>query len=97
MAQDACVKDIQALRSFGQKLQQMGEQMYQEMLQAQRRMQIEHANNWRDDQTDRFETRFNESLQLIKRMSEQYAAYNQYVTKICNIQEEYARLRINLS
>lgn len=96
MAQAASVKNVEALRNFGHQLQQMGERMYQLMLEAQRRMQQEHANNWRDDQTDRFQARFDESVKMIKTMSEEFAEYNRYVVKVCDIQEMYVAEHLNI-
>ncbi len=93
MAQATSIKNVAALRDFGQKLKLLGESMYQRMLESQRRMQQEHANNWRDDQTDRFQAEFDETVKKIKKLSEEFAAYNQYVVKACDIQEKYGSVR----
>lgn len=95
MAQDAGVKSVPALRDFGRQVQQMGEQMYNLMLQAQKRMNYV-SEGWRDDQNDRFKVRFDESVQMIKKMSEDFTAYNQYITKACDILEGYKENRLNI-
>ena len=70
MATDAGVKNVSELRTFGKQIQQMGEQMYNVMSQAQRRMN-QVCEGWHDDTNDKFKTRFDESVRTIHKMSEE--------------------------
>ena len=56
MAIDAGVRSTDDLREFGNNLQQMGEQMYNVMTQAQRRMNYV-SEGWRDDKNEEFKVR----------------------------------------
>ena len=51
MARDAGVRSVPDLRNFGKQLQQMGEQMYNVMTQAQRRMNYV-SEGWHDDNNE---------------------------------------------
>jgi hypothetical protein len=93
MAIDAGVRSTDDLREFGNNLQQMGEQMYNVMTQAQRRMNYV-SEGWRDDKNEEFKVRFDESVQMIKRMSEEFSEYNQYLQRQCEILEQYKSTRI---
>ena len=93
MAIDAGVRSTDDLREIGNNLQQMGEQMYNVMTQAQRRMNYV-SEGWRDDKNEEFKVRFEESVQMIKRMSEEFSEYNQYLQRQCEILEQYKSTRI---
>ncbi len=93
MAQDAGVRSIPDLRNFGQQVQQMGAMMYDVMVQAQQRLNYV-SEGWRDDQNDRFKETFDESVKTIKKMSEEFARYNRYVTKQCEILEQYKSTKL---
>ena len=93
MAIDAGVRSTDDLREFGNNLLQMGEQMYNVMTLAQRRMNYV-SEGWRDDKNEEFKVRFEESVQMIKRMSEEFSEYNQYLQRQCEILEQYKSTRI---
>ena len=83
MARDAGVRSVPELRDFGKQLQQMGEQMYGVMVNAQRRM------NYVSDKNERFKVVFDQSVKMIKKMSDEFARYNDYLQKQCNILDQY--------
>ena len=95
MATDAGIKSVPALIQFGKNLQQMGEQMYNVMQQAQRRLN-EVSEGWRDDNNEKFKTRFDESVKTIKKMSEEFRAYNVWVQKKCEILNQYKNNSLNI-
>ena len=95
MATDAGVRSVPELRDFGKQLQQMGEQMYGVMTQAQRRMNYV-SEGWHDDNNEKFKARFAESVQMIKKMSEEFTAYNEYLQRQCDILDQYKGNRLNI-
>lgn len=95
MARDAGVRSVPDLRDFGKQVQRMGEQMYNVMTQAQRRMNYV-SEGWQDDINDKFKVRFNESVQIIKRMSDEFKQYNEYLQRQCDILEQYKANRLNI-
>lgn len=90
------IKDIAELRDFGRNLQQLGEQMYNMMIQAQHRLNYENEFNWHDDNSELFQSHFEESVKQVKKMSEEFSDYNSYVQKICDIADEYNANRPNM-
>ncbi len=88
MATDAGVKSVPDLRDFGKNLQKMGEQMYGVMTQAQRRMNYV-SEGWNDTNNEKFKARFAESVQMIKKMSEEFSAYNEWLQRECDILDQY--------
>lgn len=95
MATDAGVRSVPELRDFGKNLQKMGEQMYGVMTQAQRRMNYV-SEGWHDDNNEKFKVRFNESVQMIKKMSEEFRQYNEYLQRQCDILDQYKGNRLNI-
>lgn len=95
MATDAGVRSIPDLRSFGKQVQQMGEKMYGVMTEAQRRMNYV-SEGWHDDSNEKFKVRFAQSVQMIKKMSEEFRVYNEYLQKQCDILERYANNHLKL-
>ena len=53
MSRDAGARSIAELREFGQQVQQMGEQMYEVMVEARNRMSYV-SEGWYDDQNEQF-------------------------------------------
>lgn len=88
MARDAGVRSVPDLRDFGKQLQQMGAQMYDVMVKAQRRMNYV-SEGWQDDKNERFKVVFDQSVKTIKKMSDEFARYNDYLQKQCNILDQY--------
>ena len=88
MARDAGVRSVPELRNFGKQLQQVGEQMYGVMVNAQRRMNYV-SEGWQDDKNEKFKGVFEQSVKMIKAMSEEFARYNDYVQKQCDILDQY--------
>lgn len=95
MARDAGVRSVPELRDFGKNLQKMGEQMYSVMTQAQRRMNYV-SEGWHDDINEKFKVRFNESVQMIKRMSDEFRQYNEYLQRQCDILDQYKGNNLNI-
>jgi len=94
MATDAGVRNIGDLRNFGQQLQKMGEQMYTLMQQAQQRLNTV-SEGWHDTNNDKFKVRFADSVRTIKKMSDDFTQYNNYIKKTCEILEQYKGNNIN--
>ena len=95
MATDAGVRSVPELREFGKQLQQMGEQMYNVMTQAQRRMNYV-SEGWHDDNNEKFKIRFAESVQMIKKMSEEFKVYNEFLQRQCDVLDQYKGNRLNI-
>ena len=45
---------------------------------------------------EKFKVRFNESVQMIKQMSEEFRAYNEYLQRQCDILDQYKGNHLNL-
>ena len=88
MASDAGVKNIEQLALFGKNIKSLGENMYSTMQVAQQRMNTV-CEGWNDKQNDKFKEQFNQSVQDVKRMSEQFTEYSNYIARITNILREY--------
>ena len=93
MAKDAGVRNIEELAQFGQQLKKLGQNMYSTMQEAQKRMN-QVCEGWQDTQTDRFKEQFNRSVVDIRKMSEQFSAYSNYISKLKAKLEEVKSLKI---
>lgn len=89
------IRNIAELRDFGKSLQQLGEQMYNMMIQAQNTLNV-ISEGWHDDNNELFRSHFEESLKQVNKMSEEFSDYNSYVQKICDIADEYISNRPNM-
>ena len=92
MASDAGVRNIEQLAQFGRNIKNLGQNMYQTMQVAQQRMNAV-CEGWQDKQNDKFREQFNKSVQDIKRMSEEFTEYSNYITKITAKLMEYQSIR----
>ena len=92
MASDAGVKNIEQLAQFGKNIKHLGQNMYQTMQVAQQRMNAV-CEGWQDKQNDKFREQFNRSVQDIKRMSEEFTEYSNYIAKITAKLMEYQNIR----
>lgn len=81
MASDAGVKNIEQLAQFGKNIKNLGQNMYQTMQAAQQRMNAV-SEGWQDKQNDKFREQFDRSVQDIKKMSEMFTEYSNYIAKI---------------
>ena len=87
MANDAGVRDIEQLALFGRNIKSLGENMYSTMQVAQQRMNAV-CEGWHDDQNDKFREQFDHSVQDVKRMSEQFAKYADFIARITSHLQE---------
>jgi uncharacterized protein YukE len=92
MASDAGVRNIEQLAMFGKNIKNLGQNMYQTMQAAQQRMNAV-CEGWQDKQNDKFKEQFNKSVQDIKRMSEEFTEYSNYIAKITAKLMEYQNIR----
>jgi uncharacterized protein YukE len=92
MASDAGVRNIEQLAQFGKNIKNLGQNMYQTMQVAQQRMNAV-CEGWQDKQNDKFKEQFNKSVQDIKRMSEEFTEYSNYIAKITSKLMEYQNIR----
>ena len=92
MASDAGVRNIEQLAQFGRNIKNLGQNMYQTMQVAQQRMNAV-CEGWQDKQNDKFREQFNRSVQDIKRMSEEFTEYSNYIAKITAKLMEYQNIR----
>ena len=92
MASDAGVRNIEQLAMFGTNIKVLGQNMYATMQAAQQRMNAV-CEGWQDKQNDKFREQFNNSVQDIKRMSEQFTEYSNYIAKITSKLMEYQNIR----
>ena len=93
MARDAGVRNIEELREFGKQMQDMGEYMYSVMLEAKNRMAYV-SEGWQDDQNEQFKVYFDESVETVRQMSEEFSLYNDYIQQISDQLEEYKGVRL---
>ncbi|WP_262301290.1 MULTISPECIES: WXG100 family type VII secretion target [Prevotellaceae] len=92
MASDAGVKNIEQLAQFGKNIKNLGQNMYQTMQAAQQRMNAV-SEGWQDKQNDKFREQFDRSVQDIKKMSEMFTEYSNYIAKITSKLMEYQSIR----
>ena len=92
MASDAGVRNIEQLAQFGKNIKNLGQNMYQTMQVAQQRMNAV-CEGWQYKQNDKFREQFNRSVQDIKRMSEEFTEYSNYIAKITAKLMEYQNIR----
>lgn len=92
MASDAGVKNLEQLALFGKNIKTLGENMYSTMQTAQQRMNAV-CEGWQDKQNDKFREQFNRSVQDVKKMSEQFTAYSNYIARITAKLQEYQSIR----
>lgn len=92
MASDAGVRNIEQLAQFGKNIKNLGQNMYQTMQVAQQRMNAV-CEGWQDKQNDKFKEQFNKSVQDIKRMSEEFTEYSNYIAKITSKLMEYQNIK----
>ena len=92
MASDAGVRNIEQLALFDKNIKTLGENMYQTMQVAQQRMNAV-SEGWQDRQNDKFREQFDRSVQDIKKMSEMFTEYSNYIAKITSKLMEYQSIR----
>ena len=92
MASDAGVKNIEQLALFGRNIKNLGENMYSTMQVAQQRMNAV-CEGWQDKQNDKFREQFDRSVLDVKRMSEQFTEYSNYIARITAKLQEYQNIR----
>lgn len=92
MASDAGVKNIEQLALFGRNIKNLGENMYSTMQVAQQRMNAV-CEGWQDKQNDKFREQFDRSVLDVKRMSEQFTEYSNYIARITAKLQEYQDIR----
>ena len=92
MASDAGVKNIEQLALFAKNIKNLGQNMYATMQTAQQRMNAV-SEGWQDKQNDKFREQFNKSVQDIKKMSEMFTEYSNYIAKITSKLMEYQSIR----
>ena len=92
MASDAGVTNIEQLAQFGKNIKNLGQNMYQTMQAAQQRMNAV-SEGWQDKQNDKFREQFDRSVQDIKKMSEMFTEYSNYIAKITSKLMEYQSIR----
>ncbi len=92
MASDAGVRNIEQLAMFGKNIKNLGQNMYHTMQVAQQRMNAV-CEGWQDKQNDKFKEQFNRSVLEVKKMSEQFTEYSNYIAKITAKLMEYQNIR----
>lgn len=92
MASDAGVRNIEQLALFGKNIKSLGENMYSTMQVAQQRMNAV-CEGWQDSQNDKFREQFDRSVQDVKRMSEQFTEYSNFIARITAKLQEYQNIR----
>ena len=81
MAKDAGVRNIEELAQFGQQIKMLGQRMYSTMQEAQKRMN-KVCEGWQDTQTEKFKMQFDKSVVDIRKMSEQFSTYADYISRL---------------
>ena len=80
------------LSMFGKNIKNLGQNMYSTMQAAQQRMNAV-SEGWQDKQNDKFREQFDRSVQDIKKMSEMFTEYSNYIAKITSKLMEYQSIR----
>ena len=86
------VNNTDELRVFGARLNLAGETMDRLFLQLTTEMH-KTCDNWNDSNAALFMNQLEESKSQIVRISQQMHDFSQYITKTCNILEEYNNQR----
>jgi len=81
MANDAGVRNIEELAQFGQQIKKLGQNMSNTMQEAQKRFN-QVSQGWQDTQTIKFKNQFDRSVVEIRKMSEQFSAYADYIARL---------------
>lgn len=93
MAQDAGVKSIPELRQFGSNLNQASVAL--NTLFQQLNGQMHRAcDSWGDDKARAFMTEFEQSKAQIDKIAQQMQQFSTFVTKSCEILEQYNNIRL---
>ncbi len=93
MKQDVGVRNVPELRDFGRELQQLGSEMYEIIIKAQQKLYYV-SEGWNDENNEIFKSTFEENVNQIKKMSEEFAEYNNYIQRICAPLDEYTSIRM---
>ena len=93
MKQDVGVRNVPELRAFGRELQQLGSEMYEIIIKAQQKLYYV-SEGWNDENNEIFKSTFEENVNQIKKMSEEFAEYNNYIQRICAPLDEYTSIRM---
>ena len=92
MASDASVKNIDQLRQFGTNLKNAGENLTT-LFQRLNMQMHQVCEGWNDDKNQAFMNDFENKCRDITRLSQEMQAYSQYISRTCDILEQYKTLR----
>ncbi len=90
---DVNIKDIGDLRDFAAYLMNLGNSMSEEFDRARATM-IAVNEGWNDTENRIFMDEFEQSVILINQISEHMQRYSQFITRKCDIIEEYKNTRM---
>lgn len=93
MANQAGVRSISDLRTFGNQVKQMGNQVCQLFHDAQTRMKYV-SEGWQDRQNETFMAQFDQTVKMMDIVKDQLDNYSQFIEQSCRILEDYVNNRI---
>jgi uncharacterized protein YukE len=93
MAKDAGVRNIDDLVRFSQQLKKLGQNMSVTMSEARKQMN-QVCEGWQDTQTEKFKVQFDQSVVEIRKISEQFSTYANYIMKLKAKVEEMKNIKI---
>lgn len=92
MASDASVRDIDQLRQFGTNLRNAGENL-DILFQRLKAQMHQVCEGWNDSKNQTFMNDFEGKCRDITRLSQEMQQYSQYISRTCEILEQYRTLR----
>jgi uncharacterized protein YukE len=93
MSANASVKSVDELRAFSAYLKSLSANLTNEFTNAQREM-YRVNEGWNDEENMKFMQEFEQTVQVINRISEHMNDYGTFIQKKCDILDLYMSTRI---
>lgn len=92
MAQDVGIRNIDELRQFSGNLKNLGSQMSQIFHNAENHLR-HVSEGWHDEKNDKFSEEFSAEVRNIDAMSQKMIEHAAYLSRLCDIAEQYKGMR----
>ncbi|MBE6334444.1 MAG: hypothetical protein E7071_06460 [Bacteroidales bacterium] len=93
MSANASVKSVDELRAFSTYLKNLSQNLTNEFAIAQREM-FRVNEGWNDEENIRFMQEFEQTVQVINRISEYMNEYGVFIQKKCDILDMYRNIHL---
>lgn len=93
MATDVNVRNVDDLAQFGRSIKKLGENMVSAMQQAQQKMN-QACEGWNDDNTQKFQAEFDDSLRAIRNISDRFTEFADYIKRYTDAVGELRNIRL---